>query len=230
MAFQLTTRIFKMIRKLAFKFIGSPLELGGLVGDRCIEYAFVIKSLVNLDKTTYQKVLDVGCFASPLTTAIKEIGFIVDGIDLMPTICAYEGVNYIKNDFLLADFKESYYDAVVFCSTIEHVGLGGRYGSPSVEDGDIRSIKKACRILRPNGILIMTLPYGPIRIIKPFHRIYNKESALMKYARNAFETVTEEFYKKNQSNVWCKCSENEARAVIPSSDSYALGLFVFKKK
>ena len=61
------------------------------------------------------------------------------------------------------------------------------------------------------------------------HRVYNKNSRLLKYPYDNFEIVTEEFYKK-QENRWIKCDEKEAGEVIPSEDNYALGLFVFKKK
>jgi SAM-dependent methyltransferase len=208
----------------------SFFESNPLTGDRCIEFAFVIKSLVSLDKDIgIKKVLDIGCFASPLTTIINEIGFTVDGIDLSPSPYIYEGVNYMQDDFLSVDLKDSLYDVVVLCSTVEHIGLSGRYSSPSIRGGDIKALEKVKQILNPHGILILTIPYGKEKTIKPLHRVYNKNSKLLKYAYDNFEVMIEEFYKNNQENIWIKCKEDEAREVVPSEDNYALGLFVFKK-
>ncbi|MFX0206159.1 MAG: class I SAM-dependent methyltransferase [Candidatus Hodarchaeota archaeon] len=230
----LKRKFFKKINTFALRYGKFCLEsdplLKPLTGDRCVEYAFVIKNLLSLEKDTYKKVLDIGCFASPLTTIIKELGFIVDGIDLLPAPYIYEGVNYFEGDFLKANLKESFYDVVILCSTIEHFGLEGRYGSPSVDKGDLKAIEKVNSILRPGAILIITIPYGKEKTIKPWHRVYNKNSKLLKYLYDNFEVMIEDYYKNNKENKWVKCIENEASRVTPSEVNYALGLFVFKKK
>jgi len=231
---KLKSRTKELIRKFALKlwrtFFESHSLANPLTGDRCIEYAFVVKNLVKLDRNEYKTVLDIGSWASPLTTIIKEIGFKVDGMDLPPSSpILYEGVKYIQGDFLSVDVKDSY-DVVVLCSTIEHIGLGGRYGSKDIEDGDIKAIEKVKKILRPGGILILTIPYGEEKTIKPLHRVYNKTGRLLKYAYENFEVEVEEFYKNNLENVWVKCEEPEAREVKPSEDNYALGLFCFRKR
>ena len=226
---KLRMAIRKLILKLGSVFLESKPILNPLSGDRCIEYGFVIKNLVNLDRDRYKTVLDVGCCASPLTTIIRELGFTVDGIDLLPSPYIYQGVKYVQGDFLSLDFKDSY-DIIVLCSTIEHIGLGGRYGSRNIEEGDIKAIKKAKLLLNTNGILILTIPYGQEKTIRPLHRVYNKNGRLLKYAYDSFEVEAEEFYKNNLEDIWVKCSENEARRVIPSEHNYALGLFVFKKR
>ncbi len=85
-------------------------------------------------------------------------------------------------------------------------------------------------MLAPDGILLITLPYGEEKIITPFHRVYNKNSKLLKYAYNNFEIIFEEFFKNNEENIWVKCEEAEARTVKPSQSNYALGLFAFTNK
>jgi SAM-dependent methyltransferase len=227
------SKLFRILRRSALKvgrafFESDPLS-NPLAGDRCIEYAFVVRNLVGLDKKTYKIVLDVGCLASPLTTIVKEIGFTVDGIDLLPSPYVYEGINYIQGDFLSADLKDSLYDVVILCSTVEHIGLAGRYGSPSLEDGDIKALEKVKQILKSAGILILTIPYGQEKIIRPLHRVYNKDSKLLKYAYANFKVEIEEFYKNNAQNVWVICEEGEAKRVAPTEDNYALGLFMFRK-
>ena len=147
----------------------------------------------------------------------------------MPAPYIYNGVKYYHGDFLKAELGKSFYDIVVLCSTVEHIGLEGRYGSPSVQNGDVRALEKTKHVLRPEGILILTVPYGKEKTIKPLHRVYNKNSDLLKFAYANFNVVDEEFYKNNKENKWVKCDENEAREVVPSEDNYALGLFVLSK-
>ena len=221
------SKLFKMIIRRGLALSNKFQSLYPLKGDRCVEYAFVIKNLINLDKK--KNVIDIGCHASPLTTIIREIGFTVDGIDLLPSPVLYEGVEYIHGDFLSIDLKKSY-DIVVLCSSIEHIGLEGRFRSSNIKDGDIKTLKKVKHLLNPNGILIITIPYGKEKTIRPLHRVYNKTSRLLKYAYDNFEVKIEEFYKNNPENIWVKCEEIEARRVIPSENNYALGLFVFKKE
>ena len=224
----ISSLIRNFLNKLELSSESDPL-LNPLSGDICVQYAFVIKNLLKLNKGAYKTVLDVGCCKSPLTTIIKELGFAVDGIDLRPTPVLYNGVNYIQGNFLSTGFKNSY-DVVVMCYVIEHIGLKGRYTSPEIEDGDVKALKKAKQILNPGGILIITVPYGKEKTIKPLHRIYNKNSKPLKYVYEETELIVEEFYKNNSENIWVKCEESEAREIVPTEDNFALGLFAFRKK
>ena len=230
---KLKSKFVEIIHKMALKLWRFLPPLDPLSnpskGDRCVEYGFVIKILMNIDKNKYKKVLDIGCFASPLTTIIKEISFSIDGIDLLPSPYIYDGVNYFQGDFISVDFKISY-DVIILCSTIEHIGLKSRYGSSEIKEGDIKTLKKIKNILNPDGILILTIPYGVEKTIRPFHRVYNKKSKLLKYAYANFKILQEEFYKNNSKNIWIKCEEKAAREVNPSENNWALGLFAFIKK
>ncbi len=230
------TRLLRAAYRIAHK-LALRLNLSGgqdplsnpLSGDTCIQYAFAVRHLLKLDRARYRTVLDVGCCRSPLTPIMKELGFEVDGIDLLPSPLSYQGVEYIEGDFLTANLKDSY-DVVVMVYVLEHVGLSGRYNSPEVKDGDIKALEKVKQILNPGGMLIVTLPYGQEKIIRPLHRVYNKDSRLLKYALENFEPEAEEYYQNNSQNVWVKCKESEARKVTPSENNYALGLFVFRGK
>ena len=201
-----------------------------LSGDRGIEHAFVVKNLVHLDKKEYQKVLDVGSYCSPLTSIVREIGFDVDSLDMARSPYSYEGVRFLQGDFLAMELGESSYDVVVLCSTVEHIGLKGRYGSDEVIDGDLIAIDKVYQILRPGGLLIMTVPFGQEQVIRPYHRVYSRDGRLLARVSEGFDLLQKEFYKNNDDNVWTKCSENEAGNTVPSKSNYSLGLFAFEKR
>lgn len=203
----------------------DPME-NPLTGDRCVEYAYIVRNLINLNKN--KNVLDVGCFASPLTSIMGEMGFNVDGIDLNYALPYQMNVNYFNGDFNSYKFQLSY-DVIVMCSTIEHIGLGGRYNSPDYLNGDLDAIKKSNEIMNPEGILFLTIPFGKERVIKPFHRVYNKNGKLFNEIRKYYQIIAEEYYKNNSENIFVKCTEEEAQVVEPSENNYALGLFSLKK-
>lgn len=124
---------------------------------------------------------------------------------------------------------DSSYDVIILSSTIEHIGLKGRYTSSSIRDGDITALKRVKELLTPRGILILIIPYGVEKVIMRLHRVYNKRSDMLRWAFGNFEVVAEEYYKNNSQNIWIRCTESEAAKVAPSADNYALGLFVFCK-
>ena len=223
--FYLSKRFQNYARRFYRKFFSSRTSL---VGDRCVEYGYVVKNLAHLDRQKYKSVLDIGCYASPLTTIMKELGFLVHGVDLLPAVYEYEGIEYVQGDFLSITFDSSY-DVIVLCSTVEHIGLEGRYGSKSIEEGDVKTIKKGISLLSDDGLLILTIPYGIPTVIRPFHRVYDKTSDLLKIIYDNLEVINEEYYQKSE-DLWKRCSERDASKVPPSETFYALGLFTFRKK
>lgn len=227
----LNKNILKIIRKIGTRlwvFFESDPRSNPLWGDTCILYATVIKNLINLDRNEFGNVLDVGCYRSPLTTIVKELGFNVEGLDILPTPAAYNGLNYIQGDFLSVEF-DKVYDVVIMCYTIQHIGLGGRFKSCSIDEGDVNAIDKVKQILRSEGILVLCVPYGIEKVIPPWHRVYNKDSKLFKYLEDDFKIIYEEYYKNSSDNVWTKCKEIDAKNIDPSEDNYALGSFVLQR-
>lgn len=197
-----------------------------LCGDRSIEFAFVIEQLSPLDRN--KSVLDVGCCGSPLTTAIRAIGFQnVHGIDLMSSPVDFPGIQFFSGDFLTSPELSPHYDIVIFCSSIEHFGLGGRYGSHDSSDYDLQAMMKAIDLLPVGGVLLLTIPYGVEGTIAPWHRVYNKESKLLKHAFANLEVKAESFFATSVRGPWAPCIESTAARVIPTEDSYALGMFQF---
>ncbi len=206
--------------------LANPLR-----GDRAVEYAFIVEDIKNRPKNA--NVLDIGAAESPLTTIVASLGFDrVDAVDLMPTPVNHPQVNFFVGNFLDDNFVknnlQSQYDNIILCSTVEHFGLE-RYGSAASQDADIKCLEKLYQLLKLGGYLFLTIPYGQAKIIYPFHRVYNKTSPLILHLYKNFKIEKEKYFKNNQNNVWVLCSEQEAASVWPSSDNYALGLFIFKK-
>jgi ubiquinone/menaquinone biosynthesis C-methylase UbiE len=72
-------------------------------------------------------------------------------------------LKFIRGDIRHTNFPSNFFDRVIAVSTIEHIGLG-HYGEEFDERGDEKAIKEAIRILKPNGKLLATPPYGKYAI------------------------------------------------------------------
>lgn len=136
--------------------------------DRYIEYPFVLKNISGI------RVLDVGCAGSMFPLLLQALDFDTYGIDIreysLPTF------NFVQGDISKTNFKDYFFDTVVAVSTIEHIGLSGRYGIKENVEADIKAVEEIYRILRPNGVFLMTVPFGEFYQIEKHHRIYNIES------------------------------------------------------
>ena len=65
------------------------------------------------------------------------------------------------------------YDSAFSISSFDHTGLG-RYNDPLNPNGDIESMNTVFDALRPGGILFLTIPIGPDRLVWNLMRIYGE--------------------------------------------------------
>ena len=98
-------------------------------------------------------VLDVGCAAGHLTRHIAKKGFRVHGIDVLEdSIQIAEEFNKFPNttyevrDLITNPLPSESFDCITFLETIEHV------------ENPAGFLKEFNRILRPNGVLIISTP------------------------------------------------------------------------
>ncbi|HUP22819.1 MAG TPA: class I SAM-dependent methyltransferase [Thermoanaerobaculia bacterium] len=115
-------------------------------------------------------VLDVGsCEATYLATIVgpgRELHCLDprDCSDSLPPGVAFHQQSILENDLEAAS-----YDAVLFLSTLEHIGLP-TYGQMLFRHGDRLALAEAARLLRPNGRVILTLPVGASRMTTWFRQ------------------------------------------------------------
>ena len=78
---------------------------------------------------------------------------------------------------LVQDLQEeratNFYDAAFSLSSFDHDGLG-RYGDPIDPMADIRAMETARSILKPGGLLYLTVPIGPDLVVWNLHRRYGR--------------------------------------------------------
>jgi len=149
--------------------------LFGRWSQRAIEYPWVIESLRLVPSNGL--ILDVGCAESLLSHELIARGFRVVGIDIRDYPFKDKRMVFLKRDIRDTCLPDNTFDAIIIVSTIEHIGLRS-YGQ-TVEDanGDLRTMNELARILKNQGIIILTTPYigrAPLRVTS-FERNYNRK-------------------------------------------------------
>jgi SAM-dependent methyltransferase len=175
-------------------------------------------------------VLDFGAGTGFLALAAALAGHDVVAVDLEP--CPFdfheESITYRQGDFNEMDFEPQSFDQVINCSTIEHVGLSGRYGSASDRDGDVRAMERLAELLRPNGDMVVTLPVGLDDVFAPYHRVYgaNRLARLLE----PFVVEDQDWWAKLDGRRWEQVSRGVALETRGSRSYYALGLLVVRPR
>ena len=122
--------------------------------------------------TQKAKVLDIGSAGSMFPLLIRALEHDIYITDIRNVY--YEGITCLKHSICKTPFKKNVFDIITAISTIEHIGLKGRYGVEK-EDTPLLAIKEIYRILRPNGIFLMTVPFEENYKETKHHRIYNHD-------------------------------------------------------
>lgn len=195
--------------------------------ERYIEYPFAIR---NLPKPP-AKILDVGCAGSFFPLLLASFGYDTYGVDIREYAIInkikFNNLQFVKEDIRKTSFPDNYFDAITAISTVEHIGLSGRHGSDEDPDGDKNAFSEMKRILKPKGMILLTVPYGQARVIRPYHRIYDTNQLNRLISDLVIEK--EEYYMQDESDNWFKCSKEDALLVDARSDIYSLCLLRLRK-
>jgi SAM-dependent methyltransferase len=197
-----------------------------LEGDREIEYSWIAG---NMGQGPGQA-LDFGCGKSWMALLAARRGFDVTAIDLGQVRWSYEHphLDFIRGNLAKSSMKPDSFDLIINCSSIEHVGLKGRYGVTEAHlDGDLEMMGLLRRILRPGKEMLLTIPVGRDRVVVPRHRVYGKER--LPKLLEGWDVMHSEYWAKDGSNRWSMWDENLALNVESSDHYYGLGLFVLRR-
>lgn len=202
--------------------IVDPPPKPDLTGDRSIENSWVAAKLPR----NPGKVLDFGSGTSDLHLFAVEMGHSVTCVDLEGQNVPYvsSGHKFIKGDLLDIEFGPQKFDAIISCSTIEHVGIAGRYNAPDKPGDDIVAMKRLAELLAPDGILVMTLPVGEDALYAPYHRVYGAER--LPNLLSGWRVEEKEFWVKADHEKWRIVDEQTALREKCSESYYGLGLYV----
>lgn len=193
-----------------------------LEGDREIEWTWTLAHV----RRTPGRVLDFGSGNGMMAIGASFAGNEVVAVDLEPEQYLFHPhrVEYVRGDFNLLDFEPKSFDQIINCSSIEHVGLAGRYGSAEDPDGDLRAMEKMARILKPDGDMVLTLPVGLDAVHAPLHRIYGSER--LPRLLEHWDVREEAYWAKPTDGRFEPVNREQALAESGSASYYALGLLV----
>lgn len=196
-----------------------PLE-----GDRDVEYSWVVSRMGRGPG----RALDFGCGTGYLGLVAARRGYQVTAIDLMPVSWLYRmaGLKFVQGDLLTMDLPPRGFNLIINCSTVEHVGLAGRYGSPDLPDGDREAMRKLHDLAKPAGKMLLTIPVGRDAVFAPLHRVYGEERLPRLLEGWAIEK--QEFWVRQADGRWAQVERSDALALQPQATLYGLGLFVLK--
>lgn len=194
-----------------------------LQGDRWVEWSFCFARMAQGEGRT----LDFGADIGFLSLAAAQRGHEVVALDRLPSTLDYEHprVAHLEADVLTHDFGDARFDQIINCSSVEHVGLGGRYGSSDDPDGDLRAMTTMRGLLAPGGRMILTVPVGVDAVCAPQHRIYGSER--LPRLLDGYEVAEEQYWRKAERR-WVACPRDAALATVGSASFYSLGLFVLR--
>ena len=194
-----------------------------LQGDRIIEWSFVVARLRDAPATT----LDFGADTGFVSLAAAQRGHQVVALDRLPDPRDYrqERVEYVQADILDRPLADRRFDQIVNCSSVEHVGLAGRYGSGTRADGDLEAMGVLRDLLADGGQMILTIPVGRDTVCGSAHRIYGE--ARLPRLLDGYEVDEAQFWAKNR--FWAETDRDSALATEGSIAFYSLGLFVLSR-
>jgi len=202
-------------------------------GERDVEWSFLTREMPEGPGDA----LEFGCERGYMSLVAARKGFRVVANDLQEQVFTWEHphVEFRKGDFLKLPLGEEQFDLAINCSSVEHVGIAGRYGIQVDEnDGDLEVMDRLAQILKPGGRLLMTAPCGRDAVMAPWCRVYGGSRLPQLFRR--FAVDREEYWIKNEQNQWRTATRQAALNFEPRHDaanphgcSYALGCFVLRK-
>jgi SAM-dependent methyltransferase len=211
---------------------GRP-RVPNLLGDREIEWSWVAATM----PAGPGEALDFGAGESPLGPLAALRGFRVTSVDLQEIWRPYRvpEIRFLRGDILKLPLPDASFDLVINCSTVEHVGLPGRYGVVEERpDGDLEAMARLWALLKPGGAMLLTVPVGLDAVFSPLTRVYGK--ARLPRLLDRYLLEREHYWVKDNENRWVPCDrtaalrfESSAGSWDPLRNVYALGAFVLRR-
>lgn len=211
----------------------EPARLPNLAGDRDIEWSWVSSQM----PSGSGEALDFGPGSSFLGLVAAQRGFKVTAVDIEPVQWYYmhTGLQFIHGDILKLSLPAKHFDLVINCSTVEHVGLAGRYSViENNPDGDLEAMARLRELMKPSGVMLLTIPVGQDVVSPPLHRVYGAER--LPRLLEGYKLEKEAFWVKDSQNRWVLAEKEtalnfkaEAGSWNPLKNVYALGCFVLRR-
>jgi hypothetical protein len=144
----------------------------GNVNERIVETAYAFRALAGVEPGS--AILDVGATESPLALSLASLGFRVTALDPRPYPLHHPHLEVVVGGVEELEATAPRFAAVLCISTLEHIG-SGEYGQASDEDADAQATRKIHALTEPDGLLVLTVPFGPAARTDEGGRVYDRE-------------------------------------------------------
>lgn len=194
--------------------------------DRALEYPWALKN-VNISKGRF---LDVGSTVGIMfrDNLPKDVEVFTLNLEDEKRFPKQEGIQAKRGDIRKTEFDDNYFDVITCISTLEHIGVEGRYHVKADPLGDEKAMKEILRILKPGGKLLLTVPYGKYDVL-PINKLYNKER--IRSLSKGYNVISQTYQKFDPKfHIWKEVDEQQAGSTEWLKERwYALGLFILEK-
>lgn len=211
----------------------APHLARNLIGDRYIEWGWVSAHM----PPGPGRALDFGTGEGFLSLVAAERGFEVLALDLSPQSWPFRHprIEVRSGDVLEIDVSVGSLDLIINCSSVEHVGLAGRYGVVRDRpDGDLEAMRRMSSWLRPGGTMLLTVPVGVDEVFSPNCRVYGEQR--LPLLTHGWSVAAERYWLKDELNRWAEVTAREAlvapasaSSASPNENLYGLGCFALRR-
>lgn len=211
----------------------APASGVNIWGERQVEWTFLSSQM----PCGPGEAIEFGCEQGYMSLLAARKGFHVVANDLQQQsfLWQHPNVEFRRGDFLKLELPRNHFDLAINCSSVEHVGVAGRYGiEVNQDEGDIYVMRRLAEILKTDGRLLMTAPCGKDTVMAPWCRVYGAQRLPQLF--QCFSIEKEEFWTKNEANQWVPSGREAALNFQPRNNpsdphgcAYALGCFSLKK-
>ena len=177
--------------------------------ERIVEYGWVSKN-IDIEEG---RVLDVGCCGTFFPLQLAGMGLEVWGLDKKECELKHKNFKFVKGNILDADLPRNSFDIITLISTVEHIGLR--------EDGDFKCMERLHELLKDNGNLIVTAPFGKPHTFEGY-RVYDMQR-IRKMWKGKIKKIN--FFMVDKTERWSRVSEEEASAVEMKSRGECTAIF-----
>jgi len=167
------------ISHLIYKTMGTPSFIRRIEWRRMLEYLYPKEG---------ERILDIACGAGELGLKIAERGCEVSGID-MSKDAINSARRLAERERVACEFRvgnaedlpypDGYFDKIVCSSSLEHF------------NDDIKALKEMCRVLKPDGSVVMTVDSLTYPISDELKDVHRKIAHVVNYYTR--ETLEERF-------------------------------------
>jgi len=168
------------------------------VNDRSVENPWVIEMI-----GWGGVMLDIGCHGSeylPEMAARTNRAYGLD-IEQVPHV---DGVQMVRGDVMNPPLKPSSFDVIVSISAIEHIGCDF-YGQIPSEDADMTAMQQIRELLRDDGRLLISVPYGR-GATHAWFRVY--DAYRLRRLLQGFRPLSIRYYRRN-GNRYERCTAED---------------------